>query len=154
MRNNTAYDLTRFAPAQQEAARVRVVKTSRGNKAAYGSGGLLKKLILLVITAVLMIGTVYSRTELNETKASINSLKSELTELESQNAYLNYRLESTVSVKVVEDYASSELGLIRADSSMINYVNLQGANRIVSEESGKQNLFETCIDGVMDFIGE
>ncbi len=151
--NNTAYDFARFAPAPQRPAEVRVVRTEGGKSASRRRGGILTKFLVLVFTAVLMVVTVYSRTELNETKARINSLKSELTELESHNAYLNYQLESSVSIKFAEDYAASELGLIRADSSMINYVHLQGANRIVSEDSGKQNIFETCIDGVMDFIG-
>ena len=150
-KNNTAYDMRRFAAAEPERnPEVRVVRTRARHTQQRAASG--RQLLLIVMVVALMIGTVYSRAELNETRSDINSLQADLTELESQNAYLNYCLESSVSLKFAEDYAAAELGLIRVDSSRINYVNLQDGNRIVAESSGEQSFFESCIDEVMDFI--
>ncbi len=152
MKNNAAYDMSRFASEPEKRSAVRVVKT--GKRKSVKTAGRYKVVLLSLLVASLMVMTLFSRTELNETKNRINRLNSQLVELESQNAYLNYKLESSVSLKYAEDYAASELGLIKVDSSRINYVNLNNENMIVSERSGETNLFKSCLEGVMDFISD
>ena len=81
-----------------------------------------------------MVMTVNSRTELNETMNGIQRKTSELTDLQSEYIYLNYELESLVSLKNAEEYAETELGLIKLGQSQVEYVNLQSENTIETAE--------------------
>lgn len=117
----------------QNAAPVRVVKAKRGARAR--SRYVRAVTVYTVALALLMAGTVFSRMKLSETKANINKYSAALTELESENAYLSYQLESLVSLKNAEEYAVGTLGLVKLDSSRIEYVNLQDENVIEGGEN-------------------
>ena len=153
MRTSTAYDLSAFAPAPQTEKPVRVVKPRRA--APREERKFLTKLSIYIVAIVLlMAATVMSRMKLTETMSDISSRTSELTELQSANAYLNYKLESLVSLKNAENYAINELGLVKMDSSRIEYVNLQNENEIVTdggETAGEK--FDTFLDSVITFFG-
>ena len=151
MRTSTAYDYNRSISREEEQRRLEIVRSN--NRRIREKRAYIAKLTALVcVMATLMIATVYSRLVLTETKADINSLTSDLTELESENAYLSYQLESLVSLKNAEDYAVSELGLVKLDSSRIEYVNLQDQNEISANENATtfgedlETFFNTVID--------
>ncbi len=152
MRPSTAYDLSAFAPAPQTEKPVRVVKPRKSNKE--NRRFMTKLTVYLVAIVLLMAATVMSRMQLTETKSDINSYTSDLTELQSENAYLNYKLESLVSLKNAENYAVNELGLVKMDSSRIEYVNLQNENEIVTD--GGESLsekFDVFLNSVITFFG-
>ncbi|MDO4567248.1 MAG: hypothetical protein Q4B42_07945 [Oscillospiraceae bacterium] len=138
--------------ARQSArtAELRVVETSRAVKENRRFRA--KFTFLSIALVVLMAGTVYSNLVLSETKADINRANSELTELESRNAYLSYELESMVSLKNAEEYAVNTLGLVKLDSSRIEYVNLQDENVIEGGQDSRsfaqavKEYFDSCID--------
>lgn len=148
--SSAAYDLSQFAPAERERPRVKVVTTKKKNsrnKKAFK----VKFVAYMVVLAVLMAGTVYSRFQLTEVKSSINTNTTALTALQSENAYLSYELESMVSLRNAEDYAENELGLVRVDSSQIEYVSLCGGNMIETEEK-TENPFVSFFNLVIEFL--
>ncbi len=152
MRTSTAYDLSAFAPAPQTQKPVRLARPAKSNREKRRF--LSKMAGYLFAIVLLMTATVMSRMQLTEIKADINSSNSELTELQSENAYLNYKLESLVSLKNAENYAINELGLVKMDSSRIEYVNLQDENQIITETGetlGEK--FDAFVNAVIEFFG-
>ena len=145
----TAYDLTQFAPEEKRQQRVRVVKTDR--KGREKRQFKIRLVLSVVILFVLMAATVYSRMRLTEYKRATIAANQELTEISSENAYLNYELESKVSLRNAEDYAVKELGLVRLDSSQVEYVHLNDDNKIESEPKGGNELLE-FLQRIIDFL--
>ena len=136
----------------ERTAPVRVVKPDRAARELRA----FKRRVtaMTVVLALLMAGTVYSRLVLSETKSDINACASELTELESENAYLSYKLESLVSLKNAEEYAVDTLGLVKLDKSRVEYVNLQKEN-VIEGSQNEAPLGETLrewFDSVIDSL--
>ena len=153
MRTSTAYDFSAFAPAPETEKRVRVVKAKKSHKKE-DRRFLAKLTVYLLAIVLLMTATVMSRMKLTETKSDINSYASDLTELQSENAYLNYKLESLVSLKNAENYAEDELGLVKMDTSRVEYVNLQDENAIVTNESESiGEKLDAFVNSVIEFLG-
>lgn len=154
MKTSAAYDLSQFARETETETKVRVVKTKHSKNRA--KKALAVKVVLYLCTlTLLMAGTVYSRMVLTETRNAVNTYTDRLTELESKNAYLNYKLESIVSLKSAEQYAVGELGLVKLDASRIEYVDLQNENVIDANKSSvsMSDAFKEMFDSVIDFIG-
>jgi len=151
MKTSAAYDLAQFAPEVQREPRVRVVRTQKKSKT---KKALKVKLVVNVVVLVfLMLGTIYSRVQLTETKSTINKKTTELTNIESENAYLSYEMDSMVSLKNAEEYAVDELGLVKLDSNQIEYVNLRDENEIVTDDDSEENSFIRFINLVIEFFG-
>jgi len=154
MRTSTAYDYNRAYSREQEQQRqIEIVRSN--NRAARENRAFAVKLTALLCTMVmLMAATVYSRLVLTETRAKINTASSDLTELESENAYLSYQLESLVSLRNAEEYAVSELGLVKLDSSRIEYVSLQDHNEITANENAATfgESVQTLLNSVIDSL--
>ncbi len=151
MRTSAAYDYDRNFSRAEEERRLEIVRSN--NRRIREKRLFISKLTSLIcVMAILMVATVHSRLVLTETRAKINAYTNDLTELESENAFLSYKLESLVSLKNAEEYAVSELGLVKLDSSRIEYVNLQSQNAISANEDAVtlteklETFFNTVID--------
>ena len=149
--SSAAYDLSTFAPEERRQPRVRVVKTSKNKKRSQNAFK-AKCVAYVVLLVVLMSGTVYSRQQLTEIKSDINKSTAELTEIQSENAYLNYELESTVSLRNVETYAEDELGLVKVDSSQVEYISIQDENKIEAGDKN-ENIFQSFFNMIIEFFG-
>lgn len=134
MRTSEAYDLEQFSPQTSSQVRVRVVKTQK-TKEQLQKAFTAKCTVYFIVIMLLMSLTVYSRLGLSETKANINNRSETLKELQSENVYLTYQLESKVSLKNAEEYAVNTLGLVKLGSGQIEYVNLQNEDVIEKDES-------------------
>ncbi|MEG0912838.1 MAG: hypothetical protein RSB78_03035 [Oscillospiraceae bacterium] len=157
MKSSIAYsnfDRNLSTSEAEEQKRLQIIKTQR-SRAKEKRAFVAKLSAFSLVIVMLMITTVYSRLVLTETRSKINGYTSELTELESENAYLSYKLESLVSLKKAETYAVSELGLIKMDSSRIEYVNLQDSNEVIADENDTTigEDFDTFFNAVIDFFG-
>jgi hypothetical protein len=145
----TAYDLTQFAPDDNRRRNVRVVKT---NKKGMAKRQFQTRFIASVfLLFILMTATVFSQMKLTECKRETIEANRELTEISSENAYLSYELESRVSLRNAEEYAERELGLVRVDSSQIEYVHLHGENLIETQPRIGNELLE-LLHRIIDFL--
>ncbi|MEA4911147.1 MAG: hypothetical protein VB092_00845 [Oscillospiraceae bacterium] len=154
MKTSAAYDLTAFETAEQPRVRVRVVGNVGSNKRQMRA--FRNKCIASVLAVfLLMCATVYSRMMLTETTARINSSTQTLKTLQSENAYLSYQLESTVSLKNAEEYAINELGLVKLGSGQIEYVNLQQEDVIVKNDTTADlsQSMRGLLNSVIEFFG-
>ncbi len=134
---SAAYDLSQFAPDREPKRQPRVEVVRQPREVAFRKKLLRLRMrcaFLVALTFLLMFVTVNSRTELNETTADIQRKSGELVDLQSEYIYLNYQLESLVSLRTAEEYAKNELGLIKLDQSQIEYVNLQDSNSIETSD--------------------
>ena len=134
METSVAYDISRFEGEPREQ-RIRVVKTGKELRAAADRKFVIELVALTVVVAILSMYTVYSNMLLTKTKALIEKKNSELVEIQSENVYLDYQIESMVSMKTAEEYAENVLGLVRLAPAQIEYVNLENSNKIVAEDT-------------------
>ncbi len=153
MKTSAAYDFSRFETAAQQRPRMRVVAANTKERAARSFKN--RCVASVIVVCLLMCATVYSRMTLTETAAQINSRTQTLKKLESENTYLSYRLESTVSLKNAEEYAIDQLGLVKLGTGQIEYVNLQREDVIVKNGTDKDVAQEmrTFLDTVIEFFG-
>lgn len=133
MATSVAYDLSRFSDETPTQQRVRVASTKKNIRTEEDRKFLVRLVFLSVAVITLAVYTVYSNMLLTNVKSQITNRSSELVEIQSENIYLDYQIESLVSLRTAEEYAQS-LGLIKIDSAQIEYVNLEKENKIVSEE--------------------
>ena len=138
MKSSAAYDLSRFAPTpEREQPRVRVIENKKSQKAREMRAFSRKFTFICISLLILMSLTVYNRMLLTETKANIANKTQELVELQSENTYLNYQLETIISLKTAEEYATNNLGLVKIDAAQIEYLNLFDENVI---EAGEEKM--------------
>ena len=133
MATNATYNLNRFSDAPS-TPKVRVVRRDPNERTAEDRQFLVRLIFLSIALAVLCVYTVMSNMELTRIKAQITARSEELTELQSENIYMDYQIESLVSLQNAEAYARDELGLVKMGAAQIEYVNLEQENMIVTEE--------------------
>jgi len=154
MKSSNAYDFEKFsshaAVKEETVSRVTVIRNRNANRAknAFRS----KCLMYAVIILALMTFTVYNRLLLTQVKTEISDETSNLTKLQSTATYLNFQLESKISMENVEKYASENLGLIKFDSSQIEYVNLQKTNLIEKNEGESAASIKHLVETVINLI--
>ena len=134
MATSVAYDLNRFAETTPARQPVRVVETSNSSRTAEDRRFVIQLLTLSIAVISLAVYTVYSNLLLTKVKSQITNKSAELVEIQSENIYVDYQIESFISYKSAADYAQNELGLIKLDSAQIEYVNLENDNVIVTED--------------------
>ncbi|MDD3429128.1 MAG: hypothetical protein PHG02_03845 [Oscillospiraceae bacterium] len=149
MQNEEAYDLSIFENREEKPARPRVT-------VAQGKKGLTKarfhslNLIFLgAIVLALIFSVLASRAKLTELSGSVAEKQAALVEAQSDFTYLNLQLDSKISVKNVEEYATQRLGLIKMDKSQIEYITLESENKIERPESKFSSIWEMLSTGFM-----
>ncbi len=80
----------------------------------------------------LTIGAIiFCQVELTNLQIELTAKQNELSVLESENVSLKMKYNSMMSIDKVEEYAQSELGMVKRDSYQIDYFDISG-------ESGAQ----------------
>ncbi len=134
MATSVAYDLNRFAETAPARQPVKVAETHNKARSAEDRKFVVQLVVLSIAVISLAVYTVYSNLLLTKVKSQITNRSAELVEIQSENIYLDYQIESFISYKSAEEYAQNELGLIKLDSAQIEYVNLENDNVIVTED--------------------
>ena len=131
---STAYDLNMYRP---EEPKLREVKSS--NKESNSKRSVRKaKGDLLCMGAVLLVligGMLFSRVQVNEACADLNAAKTTLSEVTAENDSLGRELDTKLSEANVEAYVTQNLGMIKLDTSQVQYVSLEKDNLIEVKES-------------------
>ena len=90
----------------------------------------VKGTVAATVFSVLLFSVLYSNAQMTQLTADIAQKRAELTELQSEYDYLDSVMQANASARIVESYATSELGLIRIDSNQIEYIVLQGEDSL------------------------
>ena len=116
----------------------------------------VKVLLFLMVIISLSFSVMYSRAQLNELGAKVNSATKELEILKSENIRFQTELEEKISLKNVEEYATVELGMEKMDASQVEYVTLTSGNQVeITEESDSSvwQKIKNFFDDMMEYIG-
>lgn len=85
-----------------------------------------RKVVAIVATVSIVAGmfmaVIYTYSVKNELTREIASLESDIEIAESQSISLNAEFESMFSISQIDTYAVEELGMVKLDSSKINYI--------------------------------
>ena len=156
MQQAAAYDLNvyaRSAPRAQRAGRerLRVEKTEK----RVVLRRLWQRAQFIVLCAValgLICSVLVAQSTLTELGGQIGKKQDELVELRSEYDYLNNQLEMQTNLTEVENYARTELGLVKMDKSQITYVAGGEEARVVRQASGFQRFMQHITGGFLSFM--
>lgn len=156
MQQTAAYDLNMHARSARRTQRegqerLRVEKTEKRV--------VLRRLwqraqfvVLCAVALGLICSVLVAQSTLTELGGQIGDMQSELTELRSEYDYLNNQLEMQTNLTEVENYARTELGLVKMDKSQITYVAGKEEARVVRQESGFQQFLQHITGGFLSFM--
>ena len=77
-----------------------------------------------VLVFAMLLSVVYSFVIKNELTKEISSIQSDIAVAQSENTRLNSKLDSLVSMKMIDEYAVEKLGMTKIQKSQINYVDV------------------------------
>ncbi|MEG2653667.1 MAG: hypothetical protein RSA17_08810 [Ruthenibacterium sp.] len=91
-------------------------------------------ILLSTLFLTLVCGVLYLQTNVTELSAKVESQQAELVNLQSEYTYLSNELEMKTSLKNVEEYATTRLGLVKLDQSQVVYVQRNPGSTITRKE--------------------
>jgi cell division protein FtsL len=152
-RENLAYDLSLFERREREPfkrqTKVKIVpnpKTKQISKITVFKWVAVTVVVVLSIVSIMLCNV--KLTELNDkvikAKSAYNSAKSEQTRF-------NMQLESRMSLKNVEDYAITKLGLQKVQSYQIEYINLANSDK-VEVNNQDRNVFLDFLHNILEYF--
>ena len=153
-RQNVAYDLSMYeallepkAKKEPKPEQAKVVKIK--NKRA------LKNVVNVMSIAVilsLIIGVIWTNAEITKTTTGIAAAQNAIIEAESEKTYLEFTLESRMSLNEIEDYAVGVLGMVKMDSSQIEYVEIETENKVEWGEASFTDKIEDVVQPILSYF--
>ena len=153
-RRNVAYDLS-FYEQEQERHIARKEKKESVLIKAQTKFSLGKKMLDLVSIAALfalIIGVIATNAAITAYSTDITSENKKITQLESEKTYLEFTLESRMSLDEIESYAINTLGMVKMDSSQKKYVELESENMLVVEESPVKEKLDEAMQPILSYL--
>jgi len=114
-----------------------------------------KKMLDLVSIAALfalIIGVIATNAAITAYSTDITSENKKITQLESEKSYLEFTLESRMSLDEIESYAINTLGMVKMDSSQKKYVELESENMLVVEESPVKEKLDEAMQPILSYL--
>ena len=137
-RQNVAYDLSMYetllehkAEKKEEKQPAKVIKIK--NRHTFKT---VINVLSIAIIVSLIIAVIYTNASITQTTNQIAKTQKAITEIESEKAYLEFTLESRMSLDEIETYAVNVLGMVKMDSSQVEYVEIESENK--TEFSGEK----------------
>ena len=141
---STEYDLSRFetpdhAEALKRRERLRVVTTPMLQR-MFGTRAAIAKFVLCVGMLVALFSvSLYSRAVLATINEDINAKTAELSTLTGEYTRLQTELESKISLKNIEEYATANLGMMKIDSTQVQYLNAEETESVTLYSTAGEN---------------
>ncbi|MBQ7816439.1 MAG: hypothetical protein IJ339_03655, partial [Oscillospiraceae bacterium] len=151
-RQNVAYDLSMYEsllepkPQREEKINHQAKTVKIKNKKAFRTA--LNILSIAVIVSMI-IGIIYTNSQITEITTNISDVQSQITELESEKAYLEFTLESRMSLNEIEDYAVNVLGMVKMDSTQVEYIEIESENKVEFSGDNLGNRIEEAVQPVL-----
>lgn len=88
--------------------------------------------------------------ELDKYNSQISELKSEMTDLKTEEDKLRVKLERRDDLAYIEEYASNQLGMVKADELETYYVDIKAEDKadIITYDDGKESGIGVLLSGV------
>ena len=156
-RQNVAYDLSMYEslleprPEKQERAQHQAKTVKLKNKRAFKTA--LSMLSIAVVVSMI-IGIVYTNSQITEITTDISAVQREITELDSEKAYLDFTLESRMSINEIEDYAVNVLGMVKMDSTQVEYIEIESENMVEFSGENFGDKIEEAVQPVLSYFAQ
>lgn len=128
-----AYDLSRFeTQTAEKRTQIEVVKKVKSNTAVKTASRIspLKAIVCMLLIIGVASALLYTRVLLTERISDVSKASAEYTKLEAEGTRMNLELEGKVSLKNAEEYAGTQLGMVKKDNNNIEYIRLTQENKI------------------------
>ena len=153
-RRNLAYDLS-FYEQEQERHIARKEKKESVLINAQTKFSLGRKLLNIVSVAALLtlvFAVVATNAAITAYTTDISGENKKITQLESEKSYLEFTLESRMSLDEIESYAINTLGMVKMDSTQRKYVELESENMLVVDESPVKERLDEAIQPILSYL--
>lgn len=138
--SSAAYDLAEFEQLhRQPKPELKVISSQKRGQAA--SLISLRAFGAFAVIVVLVILMIYNQVQLNEATRRVNTLTTQLNELESEYTRMSSDLEATQSLRMIADQAQDELGMSRLDKYQTTYICLEQEDCISLTENAPDASF-------------
>jgi len=149
--NNLAYDLDMYKPEANKPEKIKMVQQKAPAVKKQRKSELVLLCLLTVCVAAFM---VFSRVSLNEATSELNSARQELTVVTTEQNRLNRLVDMKMSLANIEEYATTNLGMIKPDTSQIHYIALSETNviRVKDNAFSMPEFLSAAIDKIASYF--
>ena len=152
-RQNVAYDLSMYEallePKPQKEAKQQAKTVKIKNKYAFKN---FVNILSIAVIVSLVVGVIYTNAAITQTTNKIAQTQNAITELESEKAYLEFTLESRMSLDEIESYAINVLGMVKMDSSQVEYIEIESENKTEFGEDKLADKIEQAVEPVLSYF--
>lgn len=160
--SSAAYDLDKFSTRplrkRDKKPTLTVRRPSEKARAKHKAFFVMKMITAAILVSGIIATMLYSRAMITELSQQINAANAQLKVAKSESTRLSAELESKVSLRNVEAYATEILGMCAIDKSQVTYIDLSGGDKVeLTSDSPKQTIFDRislAISNVQEYIPE
>ena len=153
-RMNVAYDLS-FYEMEQERHIARKAKKENvliNAQTKFSLGRKIANIISIAALLTLIIAVVATNAAITTTSTQIADIEDEIVLLQSEKSYLEFTLESRMTLDQIESYAENQLGMVKMDASQKKYVELENENKIVVNQSPVKEKLDEAIQPILSYL--
>ena len=153
-RMNVAYDLSFY---EQEQERHIARKEKKDNvvinaQTKFSLGKRIANIVSVAVLITLIVAVIATNAAITTTSTEIAGLENEIVRLESERSYLEFTLESRMTLDQIESYAENQLGMVKMDSSQKKYVQLESENKIVVNQSPVKEKLDEAMQPILSYL--
>jgi cell division protein FtsL len=153
-RMNVAYDLS-FYEMEQERQIARKAKKESvliNAQTKFSLGRKIANILSIAALLTLIIAVVATNAAITTTGTQIADIEDEIVLLQSEKSYLEFTLESRMTLDQIESYAENQLGMVKMDASQKKYVELENENKIVVNQSPVKEKLDEAMQPILSYL--
>ena len=153
-RMNVAYDLSFYEQEQERHIARKEKKESVIIKAQtkFSLGRKIANILSVAVMITLIVAVIATNAAVTTASTQIADMQDEIIRLESEKAYLEFTLESRMTLDQIENYAQTQLGMVKMDSAQKKYVELETENKIVVNQSPMKEKLDEAIQPILSYL--
>ncbi|MEG1801802.1 MAG: hypothetical protein RR273_07465 [Oscillospiraceae bacterium] len=151
---NVAYDLSIYEEQQElnieeKKQPAKLIKVKTGLNYSFKR---MCNILSIAVTLSLVIAVLSTNASITACTSDIAKKDNEIVELESENAYLNFSLESRMSLNNVEESAVGTLGLVKMDAAQVEYIEIEEENKIEVTNPDLKDKLEDAMKPILSYL--
>lgn len=153
-RMNVAYDLSFYEQEQERHIARKEKKESVIIKAQtkFSLGRKIANILSVAVMITLIVAVIATNAAVTTASTQIADMQDEIIRLESEKVYLEFTLESRMTLDQIENYAQTQLGMVKMDSAQKKYVELETENKIVVNQSPVKEKLDEAIQPILSYL--
>ncbi len=153
-RMNVAYDLSFYEMEQERQIARKAKKENVLIKAQtkFSLGRKIANIISVAALLTLIIAVVATNAAITTASTEIADVQEEIVLLQSEKSYLDFTLESRMTLDQIESYAENQLGMVKMDASQKRYVELENENKIVVNQSPVKEKLDEAMQPILSYL--